>query len=114
MPCSVTPATSARFVCVSKLSERQRKAALAEAFGKAKSDAAELAEAAGGNLGPVVSLERLMTYEQSNAASRRPSDWDPYATPVCYPLGACGNEAVMNQPNEIEFRIRVQAQFRLE
>jgi len=109
-----TPPTSARFVCVSNLSDAQRKTALAEAFSKAKTQAAELAETAGCKLAPLVSIERLVTYGRSNAAFERPSDWDPYATPVCYPSGDCGNDAVMSQPNEIEFRIKVQAQFRLE
>jgi uncharacterized protein YggE len=44
------------FVYVAAISEKDRRQALAEAFGKAKAQAAELAQAAGVQLGPLVSL----------------------------------------------------------
>ena len=48
--------TGPEFVYVAKFSDAQRKKALAEAFAKAKSEAAELAAAAGMRLGPLFSL----------------------------------------------------------
>jgi hypothetical protein len=115
MPCGVMPSTITRFVCVAKPSDQQRKTALAEAFGKAKTQAAELVEAAGGKLGPVATLNRFVTYTPcSNPAPGYPSDYTPYATPVCFPSSAYGNDAVTSQPNETEFRIQIHVQFRIE
>jgi uncharacterized protein YggE len=115
MPCGVAPPSMTRFVCALKLPDQQRKAALAEAFGKAKTQAAELAEAAGGKLGPVATLSRFVAFTPCNPAPGCPSDYSPYVTPVCYPPAARGtSEAVTNQPAEIEFHIQIQAQFRIE
>lgn len=116
MPCSVPPPSMTRFICVAKPSDQQRKAALAEAFGKAKTQAAELVEAAGGKLGPVATLNHYVTYTPCfNPAPGYPSDYTSYAVaPVCYPLAVSGNDALTSQPNEAEFRIQIQVQFRIE
>ncbi|MEN6457774.1 MAG: SIMPL domain-containing protein [Thermoguttaceae bacterium] len=53
------------FVFVGVLSDAQRKAALAQAYAKAKKDAAELAAAAGMQLGPIQSLNRREDYSFS-------------------------------------------------
>jgi hypothetical protein len=97
-PAPYMPPTSARFICVARLSNPQRKAAMAEAFGKAKAEADELAEAAGGKLGQVATLKHYVI-------SGVPDEYRP---------GAGGYTVVMSQPAEAEFCIKVQAQFRLE
>ena len=83
---------------------------MAEAFAKAKNQAGELAEAAGAKLGTLQSLSR-----QSYA---RPIFESSVSVCPTYPMvslvGPTENETLVSQPNETEFRIQIQAQFRIE
>lgn len=96
------------FRYVARLSGQQRKAALAEAFNKAKAEASELAEAAGARLGPLAELSGEVT-----AYRRGPT----------YPIASAGpplppalheNEAIAFSTEAIEFRVHVRAKFNLK
>jgi hypothetical protein len=88
---------SVTLVYAATISSQQRKAILAEAFRKAKLEAAEMAEAAGGKLGAVTDV------------SGGTAPWMPPAG-----TSADGNEAWAPDPGEIRFRATVNAKFRLD
>jgi len=100
-----------RFAYAARLTEGQRKAALAEACAKAKTQAKELAEAAGVKLGGIASLSRNI-----NTLARA----EGLDANVCYPpvpahaFGLGDDEGLSHTPAEIGFIIIVSAQFRLE
>jgi uncharacterized protein YggE len=102
------------FQYVAPISAQQRKAALAEAFVKAKTQAAEVAEAAGGKLGPIVSVSG------EASGTRPPFVYGPYGPEAGYAFGMppgmneSDGEAVSTDPARLEFRVRVSAQFRLQ
>jgi hypothetical protein len=97
-------------VYVAPISSQQRKAALAEAFGKAKSQAAEVAEAAGGKLGAATAVSGTI-------ANSGCSPWSPFlvATPATFVgISPDGNEALAADPSAMRFCARINATFRLE
>jgi uncharacterized protein YggE len=96
---------AAPFVYVARLTDPQRKKALADAFAQAKSRAAELAEAAGARLGPLASLSGDAS--SAGAAMYVPPSEVNAAT-------ACNeNEAVSPSADGLGFTIRVYASFHL-
>jgi hypothetical protein len=99
------------FLYVATISSPQRKALLAEAFGNAKSQAAELAEATGGKLGAI----RSVGGEVSNS---KPCDRiivsSPIATPSILAPNENRNEATAADPGDLKFYAKVHALFRLE
>jgi len=100
VPASASPAPV--FSYVATISSQQRKAALAEAFGKAKSQAAEMAEATGGKLAAVDAVIGAI----SNSGR-------PHAAPLPV-TPPDGNEAVAADPGEMQFHVKVSARFHLE
>jgi hypothetical protein len=93
---------SSTFLYVATISSQQRKAALAEAFGKAKSQAAEMAEATGGKLGPV------------NAVLGAIGNSGPWPSTVA---PASDNETIAADPGDagaMRFHARVSARFHLD
>jgi uncharacterized protein YggE len=101
---------SPTFVYVATISSQQRKAALAEAFGKAKLQAAEVAEAAGGKLGAATAVSGTI-------ANSGCSPWSPFpvATPATFAgTSPDGTEALATDPSAMQFHARVNATFRLE
>jgi len=118
-PCSVAPAMynaipNVRCACVFRLSDRVRKAALAEAFANAKGQAAELAEAAGGKLGAVATLNRSVHFAARCPVNSSSGGYSTYAYPSSVAMDVSAHEATMTDPNEIHVQIQVQAHFRLE
>ncbi len=96
------------FVFVAALSDAQRKAALADACARAKQDAAELAEAAGMQLGPITSLNRNTMYNFSpNVFS---SDEGEGPSPL---KKSSEFEAVAANADGLEFSIGVSVSYRL-
>jgi hypothetical protein len=95
-------------VFVATISSTQRKALLAEAFGNAKTQAAELADATGGKLGAI----RSLCGEVSNAKR-----FDSFiASPPVFPPSMPGpnenrNEATAADPGGLKFYAKVQAMF---
>ena len=100
------------FLYVATISSQQRKALLAEAFDNAKSQAAELAEAAGGKLGAV----RTVGGEVSNSKrSERYIEVSPPTTsPVILAPNENNNEAIAAGPGGVKFHAKVHALFLLE
>jgi len=111
VPAGTTAPGMPRFVYAARLTDAQRKAALAEACAKAKTQAKELAEAAGVKLGGIASLSHNITV-MSGAGGFDPN--------VCYPpapghaFGLSDDEGLNHTPGEIEFRIQVRGQFQLQ
>jgi uncharacterized protein YggE len=96
------------FVYVAKLSDSERKKALAEAFEQAKRQAAELAEAAGSGLGSIASLDR----ESGPYIVDLPTYNSPgYSFPTA--VGSDQNEAVAASPDALAFAVRVRVSFHL-
>ncbi len=115
----------AHFVFLARLSPKDRQTALAEAFAKAKAQAAELAKAAGAGLGPLTGLSgeagggmgygmnqawrynqyaaREYEYLQQVAQNAQPADSDEQ-----------GTEAVAPKPDGIGFDFNVYATFAVE
>jgi hypothetical protein len=101
---------SSTFLYVATISSQQRKAALAEAFGKAKLQAAELAEAAGGKLGAATTVSGWV-------ANSGCSPWPPFgvAMPATFVgMSPDGSEALAADPVAMRFCARVNATFRLD
>ncbi len=107
------------FLYVARISEEDRSKAFAEAFAKAKGQAAELARAAGARLGPLVALsgggggtsdygDDMYGYERRSylmrLAGRQEGPWE----------AAEQNEAVSGDPGSVAFTFHVNAVFRLE
>jgi hypothetical protein len=101
------------FHYVAAISPQQRKAAVAEAFAKAKAQAAEVAEAAGGKLGPIKSING-----QANSGNYGFAvPYSPYAAaPMPMPPGISDdqNEVHAPEPAGLEVRVNVSAQFHLQ
>jgi hypothetical protein len=108
----VMPSFNANFMYVAELSAQQRKAALAEAFAKAKAQAAEIAEATGTKLGRIESVNGEIS------GARVPNN-GPYAQMQPGPLMPPGgnendSEATAADPAGLEIHVRISAQFRLQ
>jgi hypothetical protein len=100
--------SSPTFAYVATISSQQRKAALAEAFGKAKSQAAEMAEAAGGKLGALTNVNGGVANFQTIGGFGACGVVAPAPTP------ADSNVMLRGDPNHCDFQARVYAQFRFE
>ncbi len=100
------------FLYVATISSPQRKALLAKAFGNAKSQASELAEATGGRLGVV----HTMIGEVTNSKSfERGVNVFPAMSSSCIPMPDQNNsEAIAADPSGLKFYARVNAVFLLE
>ncbi len=96
------------FVYVAKFSDAQRKKALAQAFAKAKAGAADLAEAAGMKLGPIVTLSSEGAY---NFNFGRMNYGEDDGLSSLKKLG--DNEAVAKNMEDMEFSVVINASFRL-
>ncbi|NQT37634.1 MAG: SIMPL domain-containing protein, partial [Planctomycetes bacterium] len=101
---------------VGRLPEAERKKALAQAVARARQQAAELAEAAGMTLGPIVELNMPTVFGAYTApvASYYPAMTQPY-----WPGGAADgdsdpNEMVVPDPRAIVFQFQVSARFALD
>ena len=115
-PPGVAPPNQPNFVYVAKITDQQRKAAMAEAFATAKQQASELAGAAGKSISDLVSLHG---YSQS-AATMDPASYEgPYSPPVSFSIDAGPgsdakqNEASASEPRRIRQSYGVMATFRL-
>jgi hypothetical protein len=106
VPAVATP--SPTFVYVATISSQQRKAALAEAFQKAKSQAAEMAEAAGGKIGAVATVNGGVSNFSTTGGFGACAVMPPAPTP------SDNNVMLRGDPNHCDFQARVYAQFRLE
>ncbi len=100
------------FLYVATISSPQRKALLAKAFGNAKSQASELAEATGGRLGVV----HTMIGEVTNSKSfERGVNVFPAMSSSCIPMpDQNSSEAIAADPSGLKFYARVHAVFLLE
>jgi uncharacterized protein YggE len=107
------------FVYVAQISEEDRNRALADAFAKAKAQAAQLAQAAGARLGPLVGLSG-----QGSGSSEVENPYEggmssSYRYLVARQRNAAGqdqkeNESVASDSGAITFRFNVRAIFALE
>ena len=112
---------------VAKISPKERQAAVVKAFARAKSEAADLAQAAGGELGRLVSLSASNPHD--NVMQYGPygpmGDDNPFGQNGAYLMQrllhqrAAGDdeptsEATGNSPNAMDFEFLVQATFKLE
>jgi uncharacterized protein YggE len=103
---------------VAKLSEKDRAAGMAEAFQKAKTQAAELAKAAGAGLG------RLTGLSGQRGGNTSMDQFDPYNRGESYALQRMmrgsgdpeerQDEALATSPDGVEFVFSVSATFVLE
>jgi uncharacterized protein YggE len=101
------------FLYVAEIGSPDRKALLTEAFDKARVQAAEMAQAAGGKLGAV----KNVSGEVSN-----PPSWEPFA-PMAQEASSPGmvmgpaensHEAVSGEPGSLKFTAKVHALFLME
>jgi uncharacterized protein YggE len=109
----------AQFVFVARLSKEDRKKAMADAFAKAKANAAELAAAAGTELGPLVGLSGSCS-GQSNFGENEYNQYSPgsrwrqiAAQQAGDDSGAKQDEAFSNEPDKLSFGCSVTASFAL-
>jgi uncharacterized protein YggE len=100
------------FTFVSRISEADQARALAEAFQHARKEAANLARAAGAELGPLYHLE------SQNAAAANTQEWTYYMNQQRYqtavPQGLpaiTATEAVGSQAGQVGYRVAVTASF---
>jgi uncharacterized protein YggE len=108
------------FMFVRKISEADRDKALAEAFGKAKKEAARLARAAEAELG---ALQQLGGQNMSRDMEDFPGMYDPYYSrrmlrQMRDAFGSDGeqqtSEAIGAQPGKVVYRVMVSASFTLK
>jgi hypothetical protein len=114
-----TPPGQPYFVFVAKISKADGEKLLAEAFAKAKVQAADLAKAAGVELGPLVGLSG----QYGGQHSLGENEYNPYDnySPIRRMLAQLttddddesGQEAMSNDPASISFKGYVQASFHL-
>jgi uncharacterized protein YggE len=97
------------FSFVATISDAQRQAAVAKAFAQAKKDAADLAAAAGMQLGPIMELALPTEGLCSSKASRTFS----YSSEGGASTTADSQEDVSVSADALEFAVRVTAKFRL-
>jgi uncharacterized protein YggE len=114
-PSQGQPGTAA-FTLVSKLTPQDRAGALADAFKKAKTQASEIAEAAGTKLGPLRQLGSLA--QQGGEADSTSAQWQAYYQAMGGGRGAMpgtesetDSEAQGTQPGEVTYRVTVTASF---
>lgn len=107
------------FVFVCKISDAEREKALAEAFQKARQDAARLARAAGAELGTLHQLSAQPV--NSGEAGLSPYRFDPYEYRMLERLRTLsedveeiGQEAIGPQPGKVMLRLSVFASFTLK
>lgn len=90
------------FVYVAKVSEEQRAAVMADAFKKAKASAAELAKAAGAELG---ALKQLQSQAAPDAEEYQMMRYNPYRYQQA--MSADPGEAIAMQPGMVTVRVSV-------
>jgi uncharacterized protein YggE len=106
------------FLFVSKVPEEERDKALAEAFQKAKREAARLAKAAGAELGPLAQL--WSTHSMGNGGEDYTNPYRYYYQYMQKPATRSGDkddsasEAIGPQPGGVSLRIAVNASFALK
>lgn len=103
------------FVYVGKIGETDAAKALAEAFAKAQQEAAELAKAAGVDLGPLHHLETQQQAgsEEDYAYAMRYNAYGQYRQPMP-PALAQPREAVSMRAGPVIYRVAVAAQFQVK
>ena len=111
------------FLFVARLSPQDRQTALAEAFAKAKAQAAELAKAAGAGLGPMTGLsgeaerrhERLQSPMQDTTATADRGEYE-FLQQIAQAAGGeeQQGEALAPRPDGIGFDFVVNATFAIE
>ena len=104
------------FSFVRKISEQELSRALAEAFQKARQEAARLAQAAGAEMGRLHHLENQLAAGSPEGTPQFYFDGRrQYAVPVPHGLpAAAGPEAVGAQPGQVSYRVMVTAAFLLK
>jgi hypothetical protein len=100
------------FQYVATISSPQRKALMAEAFGNAKSQAADLAEATGGKLGTVRSVSGDVSNFKPN--NRFMDVYTPTPAPLLLSPEESSNETMATCPGGLRFYAKVHALFRRE
>ena len=100
------------FLYVTAISSSQRKALLTEAFANAKSQAAELAEAAGGKLGAIKNISGEVS--NSKPCVRFIDASPPTSSPFLPSPNENSSEAIAADPAGLKFYAKVHALFRLE
>ena len=102
------------FVFVSKVSAKERDAATAEAFAKAKEQAGRLAAAAGGQLGPI----RQVVAQASAANDGGQNEYMNYQVQMMMQMGMSvpaqnDDEATGVEPGPVAMQVQVTASFAL-
>jgi hypothetical protein len=104
-----------RFVYVSAISEKDRAKAFAEAFERAKADAARLAQAASAQLGPLV---QLSGGNESGIDSTDYQEWGGYRYQMMQRTQRTASdekvEAVGPEPGMLKYQVTVAATFALK
>jgi len=96
-----------------RISSQQRKALLAEAFGNAKSQAAEVAEAAGGKLGAISNMSGDVSNSRPGEAFTSDVILRTFSPAILSP-NENSNEAIAVEPGGLKFHAKVRVLFLLE
>jgi uncharacterized protein YggE len=100
------------FLYVAKISDQQRAEVLADAFKKAKSNAADLAKAAGAELGALKQLQSQAAPDMEQYQMMQYGRYNPYL--MNQAQNPDPNEAIAAQPGPVTLRLTVSASFAIK